>query len=141
MELNYEIISLEEMDLYGIGINTNNAKIGQDAPQFFKKIEDKYQKKYGDIKYGMITYEGKDRKESQKYYCLYDTEIKEFEHIKIPKSKWIRFRILSQNPPDIQNVSHQFYCNFQFFNKYNLREIPELEYYHDEVTDFLVAIY
>ena len=41
----------------------------------------------------------------------------------------------------IQDISHKFYCNFQFFNKYNLREIPELEYYHDNVTDFLVAIH
>ena len=25
--------------------------------------------------------------------------------------------------------------------KYNLKELPELEYYHDGITDFLVAIY
>ena len=39
--------------------------------------------KYGEVIYGMITY-GIEREESQKYYCLYDKEIKEFEHIKIP---------------------------------------------------------
>ena len=139
-ELDYEIITLPEMNLYGIGIKTNNEKIGYDAPIFFKETESKFINKYGKIKYGMITYEGKDRKESQKYYCLYDKEIKEFEQIKIPRSKWIKFKIPSQEPADIQDISHKFYHNFHFFNKYNLREIPELEYYHDNVTDFLVAI-
>lgn len=139
-ELDYEIITLDEMDLYGISISTNNEEIGKCAPLFFKEIEEKYLEKYGEIKYGMITYD-LEREESQKYYCLYDKEILEFEHIKIPKSKWLRFRIDSQNAKDIQEISHKFYSEFLPSVKYDLKEIPELEYYHDGITDFLVAIY
>ena len=139
-ELDYEIIELEEMDLYGISITTNNNEIGKDAPIFFRQTEDKYLNKYGEVIYGMITYD-EERAESQKYYCLYDKEIKEFEHIKIPKSKWLRFRIYSQKAKDIQDISHKFYREFLPSVKYNLKELPELEYYHDDVTDFLVAIY
>ena len=139
-ELDYEIVDLGEMHLYGIGIRTNNRKIGQDAPVFFRKIENKYEKKYGEIKYGMITYDI-DREESEKYYCLYDKKIDEFECIQLPKSKWLRFRVNSQNPKDIQEISHKFYEEFLPSVKYNLKEIPELEYYHDNITDFLVAIY
>ena len=139
-ELDYEIINLEEMNLYGVGITTNNNKIGEDAPMFFKQTEEKYLNKYGKITYGMITYDT-EREESQKYYCLYERKINELEHFHIPKSKWLKFRIHSQNAKDIQEISHKFYKEFLPSVKYNLKELPELEYYHDEVTDFLVAIY
>ena len=33
-----------------------------------------------------------------------------------------------------------FYEDFLPSCKYNLRDLPELEYYHDEVTDFLIPI-
>lgn len=139
-ELDYEIITLDGMDLYGVGITTNNNKIGKDAPTFFRQTEDKYLSKYGEVKYGMITYDI-EREESQKYYCLYDKKIEGFEHIKIPKSKWLRFRINSYNAKDIQEISNKFYSEFLPSVKYNLKELPELEYYHDGITDFLIAIY
>lgn len=135
-ELDYEIISLEAMNLYGVSISINNKTIGQSAPKFFSKIENKY----GEIKYAMITYD-KDREESQKYYCLYEKTQPNFENIKIPKSKWLKFRINSQKALEIQEISHKFYREFLPSCKYNLKELPELEYYHDNITDFLVAIY
>ena len=139
-ELDYEIISLDELTLYGMGIRTSNTTIKEDAPKFFKEFEEKYEKLYGPVLYGMITYDTK-RDESQKYYCLYDKKIDEFESITIPESKWLRFRINNQNPQDIQDMSHKFYQEFLPSCKYNLKEIPELEYYHDDITDFLIAIY
>lgn len=139
-EFDYEIITLDQFDLYGKGIITNNSNIGYDAPKFFYSFEEKYLNTYGEIKYGMITYDIV-REESQMYYCLYDMRIDEFEHIIIPKSKWLRFRINSQITKDIQDMSHKFYKEFLPSVKYNLRELPELEYYHDGITDFLVPIY
>lgn len=139
-ELDYEIITLDEFNLYGISITTNNKNIGNDAPHFFQQTEQKFLQKYGEIKYGMITYNPK-REESQKYYCLYEQKAKELEHIFIPKSKWLKFTIHSQNANDIQDISHKFYNEFLPSSKYNLKELPELEYYHDNITDFLVAIY
>lgn len=140
MEFDYEIVTLSEMNLYGIGIKTSNKAIGVDAPRFFRKFENKYIKSYGKVKYGMITYD-MNRIESQKYYCLYDKVINEFEHIKIPESKWLKFKIDSQNAKDIQEISHKFYEEFLPSCRYNLKELPELEFYHDNMTDFLVAIY
>ena len=139
-ELDYEIIDLEEIDLYGVSITTNNEDISKDAPLFFSQTENKYLNKYGKIKYGMVTYDV-EREECQKYYCLYDKNNKEFEHIIIPKSKWLKFRINSQDAKDIQEMSQEFYRAFLPSVKYNLKELPELEYYHDGITDFLVAIY
>ncbi len=138
-ETEYEIVELDALELYGLKIKTNNAKIKNDAPDFFQKISNKYKKEYGDIKYGMISYD--DARENCKYYyVLYDQEIKEFEKVTIPKSRWLLFRIPSQKSEEIHKTSQDFYYSFLPSCNYNLKPIPELEYYHDDVTDFLVAI-
>ena len=36
-ELDYEIIELDEINLYGVGITTNNDEIGECAPLFFRQ--------------------------------------------------------------------------------------------------------
>ena len=135
-ELDYEVVELDSFTLYGISKNVNNNTIGKLAPIFFKEIEDKY----GIVDYGVITYDNV-REESQKYYCAYINKKENFEELEIPKSKWLKFKINSQNPNEIQEVSQKFYKQFLPSCKYNLKTIPELEYYHDGITDFLVAIY
>ena len=60
---------------------------------------------------------------------------------KLKNLNTLKFRINSQNAKDIQDISHKFYGEFLPSVKYNLKELPELEYYHDGITDFLVAIY
>lgn len=139
-ELEYEIIELDELILYGLGCMTSNETIMYDAPKYFKEFENKYKDTYGEVVYGMITYD-EIREETKKYYCLYDKEIPEFEQIKLPKSKWLKFKINNQDPIEIQEISQRFYKEFLPSSKYNLKEIPELEYYHDDITEFLVAIY
>ena len=58
----------------------------------------------------------------------------------IPKSKWIQIRIDSQNTEEIQDTSDMFYKEFLPNSKYNFRDIPEIEFYHDNITDFLIPI-
>ncbi len=139
-DMEYHIIELEEMFMYGKGISTDNDHIKEDAPNFFIAMDKKYQKQYGDIPYAMITYEDDEHQLCNNYYILYDKYIPDFEQIIVPASKWLVFRIPTQNGEDIHNVSQQFYLEFLPSCKYNLRKIPELEYYHDGITDFLVAI-
>ncbi len=139
--LEYKIIEKEKLVLYGLGVKTNNKNISIDAPSLFKKMQLNDKHKYGEIKFGMITYEDKFREKCNGYYVLYDKEMDSLEKIVIPKSKWLVFRINSQDSKDIQEMSHQFYLQFLPSCQYNLREIPELEYYHDNITDFLVPIY
>lgn len=138
--ISYEIIELEELILYGTYIETNNDTIEKMAPKFFQKIENSNIEKYGSITYGMITYEDECRMECNAYWTLYEKEIPEYQKVTIPKSKWLVFRIKSQLAEDIHNMSQQFYIEFLPSCKYNLRDLPELEYYHDDITDFLVPI-
>ena len=138
--ISYEIIELEELVLYGVSKETNNNSIEYDAPKFFAQIENKNIDKYGPIIYGMITYEDECRMECNSYWTLYTKEIPEYKKVIIPKSKWLVFKINSQEAKDIRDMSQQFYLEFLPSCKYNLTDLPELEYYHDGITEFLVPI-
>lgn len=140
--IEYSIIEMNEKILYGICKKTNNEKIGKDAPELWKTKEKKYLKKYGYFDYGMTVYENGLRERCCEYWVLYDKKIdeKEFKKVVIPKSKWIMFRINSQETSDIQDVADRFYKEFFISAKYKFSSIPELEYYHDDVVDFLVPI-
>ena len=88
----------------------------------------------------MILYEDRFNSNNLEYWILWKEEIKEFGKIEIPKSKWLIFHIPNTEAKDIQKKIHEFYCDFLPSCKYNLSNLPELEYYHDGVTDFLVPI-
>ncbi|MDO5394060.1 MAG: helix-turn-helix domain-containing protein [Mycoplasmatota bacterium] len=136
----YEIVELSELNLFGKYITTTNLTIENDAPNFFQDFRKKYEEEYGEPQYGMITYSNPCREECEQYYVLYDKEITGFEKVDITSGKWLRFRINSQEATDIRDMSQKFYIDFLPSCKYNLRDIYELEYYHDGVTDFLVPI-
>ena len=88
----------------------------------------------------MVEYKTKERQYVKSYWILYDKEIKGLEKKIIPKSKWIVIRINSQEAKDIQEASNVFYYDFVPSCKYNLRDLPEIEYYHNDITDFLIPI-
>lgn len=139
-EMEYEIIEMEELILYGTKVKTSNKSIKNDAPRFFERTENENYNLYGKIKYAMITYEDELREQCNYYYVLYEEYIKGYEKIVIPKSKWLLFRVNSQNASEIHSISQKFYLEFLPSCKYNLRDLNELEFYHDNVTDFLVPI-
>lgn len=138
--MEYSIVELDEKFLYGKGIKTDYYTIQQDAPEFFEKMRKIYLEKYGEIDYGMVVYEDRIDSNNYEYWIAYSKEIEELKKIVIPKSKWLKFVINNQEAKDIQKVSRDFYEKFLPSSKFNLRPLPELEYYHDDITEFLIAI-
>lgn len=135
-DIDYTIIEKEKLVLYGKYILTTNNEIEKIAPRFYEENA----KKYGDAPYGSIEYCDKERCEVKAYWVLYYEKNDDFEEVIIPKSKWIQLRVNSQEPEDIQRNSKMFYEEFLPNSKYNFRDLPELEYYHDNITDFLIPI-
>lgn len=140
LDIPYEIIELPELILYESSIPTSNETISKDAPSFFEQASKLYEDKYGHITYGMVTYEDIDRFKCIRYSILYDKEISSFNKFIIPCHRWLKFSISSQKAEDIQRMSKLFYKEFLPSCKYNLANLPELEHYHDNITDFLVPI-
>ena len=139
-KIEYSIIKKEELILYGKGIKTTRQNISKQAPQFFEQMEQKYNSLYGHIDYGMTVYEDRFKSDNFEYWTLYKKKIPEFTQYIIPKSRWLCFQIPSFEAHKIQDMTQKFYLSFLPSCKYNIRPIPELEYYHDDITEFLVPI-
>ena len=135
-DVTYKIVEKEKTILYGKYKLTTNEEIGKDAPEFYYKM----QEEYGEPPFGMVEYTDKERINVQKYWILYNESIHGLEQKIIPKSKWIEIRINSQKAKEIQKASKIFYEDFLPSCKYNLRDLPEIEFYHDGITDFLIPI-
>lgn len=134
--IEYKIVTLEDMTLYGLSIDVNNKNIKEMAPKLFEEAE----RKYGMPKYGLVTYENALREKCNCYMVLYEHQIPESKEVFVPGGKYLAFTIDSQETKDIQNTSDKFYLEFLPTCKYNLRETPEIEYYHDDITEFYVPI-
>lgn len=139
-DIDYKIVTLDTMTLYRVGMEVTNETIPKLAPQFFSDSRKKYESLYGDIPYGMVTYDKEDREFCNGYFIAYDKKIEGFQKFTIPKGKWLIFTIPSYEAKEIQNLSRTFYVEFLPSAKYNLRGTAELEYYHDGITEFLVPI-
>ena len=135
-KIEYKIIEKEQLILYGKYKNTNNKKIKGLAPKFYQEMAEQY----GEQLYGMVEYKDKERRFVKAYWIMYDKKINGLKKKIIAKSKWIMIRIKSQETKEIQEASDMFYQEFLPISKYHFKSIPELEYYHDDITDFLIPI-
>ncbi len=138
--MEYSIIELEELVLYGKGFKTTKEKIRKEAPIFFREMYDIYSPQYGEIDYGMTVYENRFESINFEYWILYKKKIPGFTKYIIPKSRWLCFHIPTFECDPVQEMIQKFYLSFLPSCKYNIRPIPELEYYHDDVTDLLIPI-
>ncbi len=135
-KFDYKIITREEIILYGTYVITDNEKIRKDAPEFYERNS----KQYGDAPYGMTEYHDRERTNVKAYWVMYEENLEGRIKKVIPQSKWIQMRTNSQEAEEIQMTSDSFYEEFLANSKYNYKDLPELEYYHNGVTDFLIAI-
>ncbi len=135
--IEYSIIEREKMTLYGKKVETTIGDIRTDAPAFCKFMRTEYG---GDFQYGMTEYIERFEETKCYFWVLYENHQKGLETYEIPKSKWISIRINSQEAIDIQKQIRKFYAKFIPSCEYKIKELPELEYYHDDITDFLVPI-
>lgn len=140
MDMSYRIEKRESFTIYGVKKETNEENISYDAPRFWSEIQKKYKEEYGSIHYGMVLYEKRFESDKLEYWCLYNEKHKDLIEVSFPASKWLIFKIYSREARDIQNLSYKFYNSFFPKNKYRLRDLPELEVYEDNFTEFMIAI-
>ncbi len=138
-DLTYEVISRPAFTLYGGHVDTDNNKISRDAPRFFAKYQREHLAKHGRPNFGMITY-NPTREVCQAYYVLYKTPIPDAEQISLPAHRWLKLTVPNHRARDIQILSHQFYGSFLPSSTYAIDDLPELEYYHDNITEFWAPI-
>lgn len=139
-ELSYEVIDLPSLTLYGTGISTDEEHIKNDAPQLYLKVAERWPDlpcpDYGMVAYNKTRYSPT----GYEYWVLWRNPSDNLKRRIIPASRWLKFRIYSQESTAIQAMSDLFYLQFLPTCEYKLSPDPELEYYHDGVTDLLIPI-
>lgn len=139
-DFEYEIVKLGKIRLYGVGVKTDDSHIHYDAPELFFNAEHQYPE-LGRPEYGMVIYnDTRDSADGYEYWALWSRPAPGFDAYDIPERRWLKFRIYSQRAFDIQSMSDLFYQKFLPTCEYELSPDPELEYYHDGVTDFLIPL-
>lgn len=139
-ELTYEIVELPAMTIYGLGVATDEAHIRYDAPQLFRDVE-RERPELGFPDYGMVSYnESRFADNGYEYWVLWSEPAPGLKARQVPASRWLKFRINCQEAPAIQAMSDLFYLQFLTTCEYELSPEPELEFYHDGVTDLLIPI-
>lgn len=139
-EISYEIIEQDELKLYGLGIDVTNENIKSNAPKHIEKIRKEYLEELGEVAYGLTIYDDSYHTNVKKYYALYEKDYEGFESLIIPKNKWLKFTVKSQETKVIQNMINDFYREFLPSSHYSIGDIIELEHYTLDTTEFLIAI-
>lgn len=139
-EISYEIVTLDAMELYGLHTQTDDLHISNDAPRLYEKIALDYPE-LPDPDYGLVSYEdGRDSCDNYNYWALWREPYYNFPTYEIAASRRLKFNVKSQDAIEIQRVTRDFYENFLPVCDYSLSPAPDLEYYHDGVTEVLVPI-
>ncbi len=141
----YAVIQTTSLQLCGLEVTSDHRHIQKDAPALFTKIS----REYPDLPhpdFGVLDYElGRDVDEKYHYYALWRQEYisprSEFVTYQVPSTRWLKFTIDSQSASAIQAASTKFYESFLPTCEYQLRPEPDLEYYHDGITELWVPIY
>lgn len=136
-DVQYEIVELPALELFGTYIDTNYLQISHDAPQLFLNIEQTHPE-LPHPNYGMTDCRGGENQ--YRYWVLWRKLYPGLKPCKLSASRWLKFHIDSQEAREIQAVSRWFWENFLPTCCYELKSFPELEAYHDGVTDFYIPI-
>ena len=136
-DVEYEIVELPTLELFGAFVDTNHSAISRDAPQLFLDFESS-RPELPHPDYGMTDCRGGENQ--YRYWILWHESHPGLESCTLPASRWLKFHIDSQEARKIQAISHWFWENFIPTCCYELKSFPELEAYHDGVTDFYIPI-
>lgn len=139
-ELTYEVVDLPAFTLYGTYVLTDASHINHDAPELFRQLT-RQRAAYGEPDYGMVVYrETRDSEDGYEYWVLWRTPHPELTTYEVRAGKYLKFQVPSQNERAIQSMSNRFYEKFLPTCCYELSPEPELEHYHDGVTDLLMPL-
>lgn len=140
--VNYEVIEMPSLVLYGLEVISDNQHIKQDAPKLFEHVSRCFPE-LSHPDYGLLDYElGRDDNRRYRYYVLWQEKYHDnFLTKHIAAGRWLKFHIDSQEANAIQVATDQFYADFLPTCPYQLRPDPELEHYYAQGTDLLIPIY
>lgn len=141
INLNFKILQKDSFELYSIYKKCEISKIKEIAPVFWKNIEKKQFEIFDDTTFGIIEYDNLfPNPQNAKYHIASPKKFKNSSLIIIPKSTWAIFNIEEVSGEAMSKFSKYVYKNWVPYSGYNIRNIPEIEVYYNDHTEWWLPL-
>lgn len=143
MELDFRIQKEHELNFYSISKTCDLPNIKVMAPIFWKETElnDNYKELFNDITFGIIEYDELfPNPKTATYHIASQNRFNDSSKLTIPASTWAIFNVKDISGKAMSDLSFYVYKNWIPYSGYNIRNIPELEVYHKDYTEWWLPI-
>lgn len=143
IELNFRIQKENELNFYSISKTCDLPNIKVMAPTFWKEteLEDNYKEIFNDTTFGIIEYDELfPNPKTATYHIASKNKFNGSSKLTIPSSTWAIFNVKNISGEAMSDLSFYVYKNWIPYSGYNIRNIPELEVYHKNYTEWWLPI-
>lgn len=143
MELDFRIQKESELNFYSISKKFDLPNIKIMAPIFWKETEshEKQKEIFKDITFGIIEYDELfPHPKTATYHIASKKKFDGSSKFTIPASTWAIFNVANISGEAMSDLSFYVYKNWIPYSGYNIRNIPELEVYDKDHTQWWLPI-
>ena len=143
IELDFRIQKENELKFYTVSKKCNLQDIKVVAPSFWKELEvsNSYKKIFNDTTFGIIEYdEHFPNPKTAKYHIASKKHFVDSSELIIPESTWAVFNVKEISGEAMSNLGFYVYKNWIPYSGYNIRNIPEIEVYYKDHTEWWLPI-
>lgn len=143
IELDFKIQKKDELHFYTISKECKLPDIKVIAPKFWKNLESNndYIELFTDTTFGIIEYDNFfPSPQTAKYHIASQKCFFNSTKFTIPKSTWAIFNVKEISGEAMSNLSFYVYKNWIPYSGYNIKNIPEIEVYYKNYTEWWLPI-
>lgn len=143
ISLNYKIQEKGGLTFYTIFEKCDLSDLKNVAPKLWKDAElnDDYKLLFDETAYGIIEYDNYfPFPKTVKYHLASSKRFVGSSKFTVPESTWAVFNVENRNSESMANLSMYVYKNWIPYSGYNIRNLPEIEVYHDNYTQWWLPI-
>lgn len=143
IELDFRIQKENKLNFYTVSTKCNLQYIKVIAPNFWKELKssNNYAEIFNDTTFGIIEYdEFFPNPKTAKYHIASKRYFKNSSKFIIPESTWAVFNVKEINGEAMSNLGFYVYKNWIPYSGYNIKNIPEIEVYYKDHTEWWLPI-
>lgn len=143
IELDFRIQEEKELKFYTVSKKCDLQDIKVVAPSFWEELEsnNNYKELFDDITFGIIEYDDLfPNPKTAKYHIASKKHFIDSLELIIPESTWAVFNIKDISGEAMSNLGFYVYKNWIPYSGFNIRNIPEIEVYYKDHTEWWLPI-
>ena len=143
IELDFRIQKENELNFYTVFKKCKIHDIKFIAPKFWKELDsnNNYNELFNDTTFGIIEYDSLfPNPKTAKYHIASKRFFSNSTKLIIPESTWAVFNIEEINGEAMSKLGFYVYKNWIPYSGYNIRNIPEIEVYYKDHTEWWLPI-